>query len=331
MGLSVSGFQAAARNVLKEQPWLIAPLTVGAVDRNGASPSPLQAGDADAARRESMRPYLVATAACLLALASPLAALAQPAPAPTPAPPSTPPAEAKDVQPSDSEVAKALLMRTADYLANASDMSVTMQTGYDVVQQSGQKVEFDETRHVLLHRPGDLRIDIERGNGGKEQVLFDGKTLTMFNPVANAYAQLQKTGSVDDIIHYIVGDLKKRMPLSALLVTTLPEELEDRITEIAPVDAVDVGGTLTDHLAARTKDIDFQVWIARGEQPVPLRAVLTYKNEPGQPQFWARLTDWNFEPKIEASTFTFTPPAGAEAVPFMIPVLTKAGQSRVGR
>ncbi len=107
--------------------------------------------------------------------------------------------------------------------------------------------------------------------------------------------------------------------------------MQKRITEIAVVDEVTIGNQPTVHLAARTNDIDFQVWVARGDEPVPLRAVLTYKKATGQPQFWAMLRDWNFHPAIDPASFTFVPPAGAEGVAFMVPAAGKAGQSRVGR
>jgi hypothetical protein len=100
-----------------------------------------------------------------------------------------------------------------------------MEASYDVVQTSGAKIEFDETRSIFLNRPNDLRIDIERGNGRKEQLYFDGKTITLFDPGENIFARLEKPGSVDAILYYIVHDLQTRIPLSALLLTTLPQEL----------------------------------------------------------------------------------------------------------
>jgi hypothetical protein len=251
---------------------------------------------------------------------------------------SPPPAEAQQTSSPppvqavmDPAQAKALLMRMAEHLAKAQSLSVTIDAGYDVVQDSGQKIEFGEVRHIVLNRPDDLRIDIERGNGRKEQVFFDGKNVTMFNPGENIFARLDRPGSVDDILYYIVQDLQTRIPLSVLLVTTLPEEMQKRITEIAVVDEVTIGNQPTVHLAARTNDIDFQVWVARGDEPVPLRVVLTYKKAPGQPQFWAMLRDWNFHPTIDPASFTFVPPSGAEGVAFMVPAAGKAGQNRVGR
>ncbi len=72
-------------------------------------------------------------------------------------------------------------------------------------------------------------------------------------------------------------------------------------------------GVPSDHLAARGADVDFQIWIAQGEQPLIQRVVLTYKLEEGAPQFWAEFSDWNFNPAVPASKFEFQPPADAQA------------------
>ena len=79
----------------------------------------------------------------------------------------------------------------------------------------------------------------------------------------------------------------------------------------------------TDHLAVRSADVDMQIWIAQGEQPLPRRIILTYKNAPGQPQFRADLSDWDLSPKVAADSFSFNPPAGAEQIPFLAPVRQK--------
>ena len=70
------------------------------------------------------------------------------------------------------------------------------------------------------------------------------------------------------------------------------------------------------HLAARTATVDFQVWVADGDKPLPLRIVLTYKQAPGQPQYWAQFSDWNLAPAITDSTFSLQPPDGAQKVAF---------------
>ena len=62
--------------------------------------------------------------------------------------------------------------------------------------------------------------------------------------------------------------------------------------------------------------MDFQVWVADGDKPAPLRVVITYRKAAGQPQFWAQFSDWNLAPAISDATFAPQVPAGAQQVEF---------------
>jgi hypothetical protein len=48
--------------------------------------------------------------------------------------------------------------------------------------------------------------------------------------------------------------------------------------------------------------------------------VITYKDENGQPQFWADLSNWNLAPDLSDALFAFTPPNGAERIQFLAEV-----------
>ena len=103
-----------------------------------------------------------------------------------------------------------------------------------------------------------------------------------------------------------------------MLVSTLPDEIQARVVEAEYVETATIDGLPCDHIAARTSQgVDFQVWIAQGDEPLPRRIVITYTDENGQPQFWADLTGWNLSPEISESSFQFTPPEGAEKVQFL--------------
>jgi hypothetical protein len=226
-------------------------------------------------------------------------------------------AQEQNSTPSASEQrATAVLKNMSQYLAQAQNLSVTIRDGYDAVQQTGQKVEFGEVRKVTLSRPDRLRIDVERSDGEKSLVVFNGKQLTVYTPKANVYASVSRQGTVDQVIKYAVDDLKIRLPLAVMLLSTLPSELDRLVVSADYVETTTEGPC--DHVAARTKTgVDFQVWVAQGSQPLPRRIVITYKDEPGQPQFWADLSDWNLAPEISDALFAFTPPNGADRVQFL--------------
>jgi hypothetical protein len=49
--------------------------------------------------------------------------------------------------------AASILKNMSEYLAHADRYGVTIRDGYDVVQESGQKIEFGELRIVTVSRP----------------------------------------------------------------------------------------------------------------------------------------------------------------------------------
>ena len=93
--------------------------------------------------------------------------------------------------------AQELLVKALTYISQHERFSVVMRASYDSYQQSGQKIEFGETRKVTLIRPDRLRVEIEESNGVSHVMLFDGKDLTLSTPQSNVYAQLPKPGNIE--------------------------------------------------------------------------------------------------------------------------------------
>ena len=219
--------------------------------------------------------------------------------------------------------ATAILQKMADFIARAPVLSVTIRSGYDAIQPNGQRIEFGEKRRVLLQRPEKLRVEVERSDGDEGLILFDGKGITAFKAEDNVYAHLEKSGTVDDALVYMARDLQMTIPLARMFLTSFPKDLEKRFTSIDYVEENFLFEVPTDHLAVRSADVDVQFWIAQGEQPLPCRVILTYKNAPDAPQFRADLFDWNLSPEVSADSFAFVPAAGAEQIPFLAPARRK--------
>ena len=227
--------------------------------------------------------------------------------------------------------AQELLVRALTYISRQERFSVVMRASYDSYQQSGQKIEFGETRKVTLIRPDRLRVEIEESNGVSHVMLFDGKDLTLSTPQSNVYAQLPKPGTIDQAVVFFVRDLRMRLPLAVLLLTTATDELTQRTLSIDYVEKTSILGKPAHHLAGRTESVDYQIWLADGEQPLLMRVVLTYHTEPGQPQYRAMLSDWNLAPQVQDSVFAFTAPSDARRIAFLaeMPRATTASAGKV--
>ena len=177
------------------------------------------------------------------------------------------------------EQAIAVLKRAAASITQAKSFSVTIDAGFDAVQESGQKIEFGETRKVVLRRPDRLRIDVTKRDGSKDGLVFDGKEITVFHLKENVYATAAKPGSVDQAVDFIVNELDVRVPLSDLVKSNLETSLLQRMRSAAYVEQSSIGGVPCDHVAFRGDEVDAQFWITRDKQPLPRRIVITYKPE----------------------------------------------------
>jgi hypothetical protein len=215
------------------------------------------------------------------------------------------------------EEAMATLMKAAEFLAKAQRFSVTVDIGYDVEQDWGQKLEFGATRHITVRRPDRVAVDITDRDGTRRGFRFDGKQLAFFGLDEKVYATAQKPGDIDAALAYFIRDLQMPLPLAELVSNNLPKTLKDRVSEAYLVEEATIAGTRCDHLALRNNLVDAQLWVAEGDQPALQRIVLTYKRENGQPQFWANFHDWNFSPEAPDALFTFTPAEGAARIAFV--------------
>ena len=160
---------------------------------------------------------------------------------------------------------------------------------------------------------------------------MDGQHITVLDASTNVFAQAPTSGEdLDDAIHYLLDSLKLKLPLAPLLMASFPEVLRRHVVEADLVETTDILGSTADHIAARTQEVDFQVWIAQGNQPWPLRIVIDYRLLPGSPQYWADLSDWNPSPTFKQQTFVFKQPAGATRIPFAVQFLTEPTVEEAG-
>ena len=216
----------------------------------------------------------------------------------------------------------------AQFVSGAQQFQTTVRMGFDVLQESGQKIEFNERHRVTIARPDRLRAEILKSNGEEGIILFDGRKVTAYNHTLNVFAQAEKVGNIDEVLDYFLYDLDMRLPLALMFMSDFPAEMEARLEELDFVEVSAVTEVPCVHLAGRTDEIDFEVWIPETGAPLPVRLTITYRDEEGQPKFWADFDNWDMAPAIADADFTFTPPAGAERIPFLVEIEKALGDQQ---
>jgi hypothetical protein len=71
-----------------------------------------------------------------------------------------------------------------------------------------------------------------------------------------------------------------------------------------------------EHFAYMEPTINWEIWIEKGKNALPLRMAMTYKQAQNFPRFMIEYKNWNLSPKLKANTFAFKAPADAKQIDF---------------
>jgi hypothetical protein len=212
--------------------------------------------------------------------------------------------------------AKQLLKASTDFLAGQQRFSAETRNTLEVVLNSGQKIEFNSTARESVQRPDKLRAD-RTGDLVEQAFVYDGKSLTLYNPQDKVYAQVAAPGTLEAMLDMARTKLDIVAPAGDLVYKNAYDILMDGVTDGIVVGKAIIEGVRCDHLAFRAPQVDWQIWIQEGAQPLPRKIVITTLDLPNAPQFSVTVTKWNLKPTFDAKTFTFEPEAGVKKIDFV--------------
>jgi hypothetical protein len=261
---------------------------------------------------------VIGPAVVIAVLASAHASLAQNRPATPAAPAAAANAPATGV----AEPADRLIKEMSTYIGSANEFTFHADVSFDHVLPSGQKLQFAAAEEVVVKRPGGVYVEWN-GDLGARQFWYDGKSVTLYDPAQPFYASETAPPEIDNMLAQLLPKLDFVPPLADFLYRDPYKAVRGNIQYGFDFGQNDVNGRTCRSLAFVEKDIDWQIWIENGPQPTPCKLVITYKNQPSQPQFTAVFSDWDFSPRIDPAVFTPELPPGAEKIPFTTVAATK--------
>jgi hypothetical protein len=221
---------------------------------------------------------------------------------------------ARQAKPAISEEASAALLRMGQSL-RAEQFSFQVQTIRVYAEPNGEPLHIFHTAKITVHRPNKLLVE-STGDDGSRKVVFDGKTAVVFSAADNKYASIPvPEGTIEGMLKEAVGRLGVDFPLADFLTEAPNKAFLSGVTEGRVVNTVTIDGAPFDHLFfSQPPGIELELWLAKNQQSLPRRLIVTYRSLPGQPNFIALFSDWNFDIHPSDADFTFQPPAGAEEV-----------------
>jgi len=210
----------------------------------------------------------------------------------------------------DPEADKILKSMSA-YLGGLHAFSTSADVDTEIIDLEGQKLQLSSSTKIVNERPGKLYVR-RQGVVADAELIFDGKTLTVYGKEHNVYFQKEYPGTVDDLIEALDAGIGLDAPAADLMFADPYPGLVSGVTSGAYLGTAFVEGVECHHLAFRQDKVDWQLWVKAGDEPLPMKYIVTTKWLTGAPQYSARFRDWNTKPQIDATQFVFSAPEGAK-------------------
>jgi hypothetical protein len=239
---------------------------------------------------------------------------AKPAPAASAAP-AAPAANAVD------PAAVQALKDMGAFLQSQKRFHVETRVSGERVLADGQKLQRTAMATMDVDRPDKIRA-VMRTATTEREIIYDGKTITLYTPAQKYYSTLAVTATLGDLINKLQEEYAVEMPLADVFLFGTPAAPLDKLESAMNAGQDFIEGELCDHYAYRQGKLDWQIWIsAAAGKPLPRKIVITNRADEARPQS-VSLIGWNLKPAANAAAFKFTPPKGATKVE-VVPRKTK--------
>ena len=203
-----------------------------------------------------------------------------------------------------------ILRSMSSYLGGLSAFSMNADIDNEIVDLQGQKLQFSSSAEFVIERPAGFHVH-RQGAFADAEFIFDGKTVTLNGKNANAYLQVEGPKTIDEATRVLGFETGLDMPGVEFLDADPYAGLASNVLSSDYLGTVYVNGVECHYLAFRAAQVDWQLWVATGDKPLPMKYIITSKWVTAAPQYSIRFRNWDAAPGIEAEQFSFSAPKGA--------------------
>ncbi|MFL5296819.1 MAG: DUF2092 domain-containing protein [Phenylobacterium sp.] len=204
------------------------------------------------------------------------------------------------------------LARMGAYLRSIPAFQIILRTQRDDVDAYGQLITLGGGAVYRVRRPDAFNINLSLP-GQTAQYVYDGRTVTVYDSRTSAYAKVEAPPTIRATLELAQQSYGVTVPLDDLFSWSEGDIKAKALTSAHYIGKAQVAGQITDHYAYRQAGRDWQIWIAEGDRPTPLRVSIVATDDPARPKFQADLA-WDTSAKFAANVFAFAPPPNAHLV-----------------
>jgi hypothetical protein len=210
-----------------------------------------------------------------------------------------------------------LLHRMSDLLGSANNITFHTKELHDRVRPSGKIVQVNVTREVAVRRPDGIwmHANTQAPDQSRELSLwYDGKTVTLESAKEKVYARAKVPPTIDEALDYVGSTLNLPTPMGDVLYSSPYDSFISTDTIGKYVKLTKIEGKSCHELAFKNPILDWNMWIADGEQALLCKLEIKYKHDAGSPKISMTFFDWNLAAQIAEDKFTHQPPADFQRI-----------------
>lgn len=160
---------------------------------------------------------------------------------------------------------------------------------------------------VKLKRDAKLRIDIEGDTKNRVYYLY-GKHLINYDKSIGLYADIEVPYGIDNALDYIYEYYSIETPLANILYSDIYDRLKPKVKGNY-FGTTMIGRTVCDYIGFSNPKRSYQVWIAKGREPLIVKYVIIDKSSPFRLHSTTYI-EWNIDKDYSDKVFKFTPKEG---------------------
>jgi hypothetical protein len=222
------------------------------------------------------------------------------------------PAGAQQTPPAVDPAAVKALDDMSAYLRTVKTFEVEALTATDDVLDDGQTDQSTGRTIIVAQMPNRLFAETTSDRMSRTYV-YDGKTFTLSARRAGYYATVPAPPTVRELADVLSDKYDLEIPLADLFLWGAPGWSHGELTSAIDLGPAVIDGTTCQHYAFRQAGLDWQVWIQKGDFPLPRKLVITTTDDEARPRH-AAVYRWNLAPSVNDAAFAFTPPKGANRI-----------------
>ena len=230
--------------------------------------------------------------------------------------------EGEKIDPKADEI----IRESFNYLRDLETFRLELSIDIHVTMQ-GMNQQMNSEYHLAVQRPNKLAMVLKQGMMGAT-IVSDGEKLYTYIPMMeNKYTVEDAPRKLGEIIEGGAGmagaGMMDGMPVvTALFVDDPYDEIMEGVNAVEYLGTEELDGVSCHVLGFAQDEMDWKLWLQRGDQPLPRKVVpdmsKMYDQMPGaegmKMEMEVRFDGWAVNVDLPEDQFAFVPPKGAEQV-----------------